>query len=293
MQAFEYRAVRTTKEAVSLLAQHGDKACILSGGTDVLVQLREGRKRAEHVIDVKGIPGLNELSFDSEKGLTLGAAVPCHRIYDDETVARVYPGLVDAASLIGGIQIQSRATFGGNVCNASPAADSIPALIAHQATCEIAGPNGDREVPIEDLCTGPGRTVLANGEILVAFHLPSPAPFSAGAYQRFIPRNEMDIAVAGVGAFVQLCGELDHFKSIRVGLGAVAPTPLLVELPEDIRGKLVSTDVIESIASAAQEAVNPITDMRGSITQRRHLVGVLTRRVLQQCIERVEKSRET
>ncbi len=161
MQAFEYARVSSIDEAVTLLAQGNGDARILSGGTDLLVALREGRATASMVVDVKGIPELTEMFFDRGGGLVLGAAVPCHRMYNDEMVSSTFPGLIDAATLIGGVQIQGRASFGGNLCNASPAADSIPALIAHGATAVIAGPDGRREVAVEDFCVAPGRTVLA------------------------------------------------------------------------------------------------------------------------------------
>jgi hypothetical protein len=155
------------------------------------------------IIDVKHIPDTNVLSYSPQSGLTLGAAVPCHRIYGDATIAAAYPGLVDAFSLVGGMQIQGRGTVGGNLCNSSPAADTIPALIAHSAVAVIAGPSGTREAAVEDFCTGPGRNVLQNGELLVSLKIPAPAAGFGACYLRFIPRNEMDIAVVGVGMFLE------------------------------------------------------------------------------------------
>jgi CO/xanthine dehydrogenase FAD-binding subunit len=200
---FEYVAPRTLSESVALLAKHGERARILAGGTDLLVQLREGRREADAVVDVKHVPELNELTINSQ-GLRIGAAVPCCGIYEHPEVVNQYPGLVDAVSLVGGIQIQSRASLGGNLCNASPAADGIPVLIALEGVCDIAGPKGTRSVPVEQFCTAPGKTVLGRGEFLVRFRFPPPKKQSGAAYLRFIPRNEMDIAVVGVGAIVQL-----------------------------------------------------------------------------------------
>ncbi len=277
MQAFDYVAAQTVDEAVSLLAAKGAQARVLAGGTDLIVQLREGRRRLELVVDVKEIPEVNVLSYNPQNGLQLGAAVP----------SRTYPGLMDAFTLVGGTQIQGRASVGGNLCNSSPAADTTPTLIAHRAICVIAGPNGRREVPVEQFCTGPGRNVLGNGEFLVAFRIPAP-PRSFGAhYLRFIPRNEMDIAVVGVGSSVVLGDDRATVTDARVALGAVAPTPLLVEeAAAALRGKPISEATINQAAAAAQAAARPISDMRGTVEQRRHLVGVLTRRTLQGALAR-------
>ncbi len=287
MQDFEYSAPRTLGEAVSLMAENGQTARALAGGTDILVQLRGGRWKVEHIVDVKEIPELNEISFSREDGLTLGAAVPCYRIYQDPEVAQAYPGVIDAASMIGGIQIQGRATLGGNLCNAAPSADAIPPLIVQGATCLIAGPTGIREASVADFCTAPGRNILQDGELLVSMHLPAPTNNSGAHYLRFIPRNEMDIAVAGVGSWVQLSPDNRSFVSARIALASVAPTPLYVEeAAAQLAGQDVGEEAIENAAQAAMDAAKPITDMRGTIQQRRHLVGVLTRRTLRGAIAR-------
>jgi carbon-monoxide dehydrogenase medium subunit len=290
LEAFDYAAVRSVDEAVALLAQRGDEARVLAGGTDIIVMVREGRRKVGLLVDIKGIPEVNQLSFDPTTGLTLGAAVPCHQIYAQPDIVAAYPGLIDAVSLVGGMQIQGRATVGGNLCNASPAADTTPALIALGATCVIAGPNGRREVPVEQFCTGPGRTVLEQGEFLVSFHLPPPQPRSGAAYLRFIPRNEMDIAVVGAGASVVLNTDHSAFVSARVALGAVAPTPLFVETAgAAVAGKPVAEETIQQAAEAARAAARPIDDMRGTAPYRRHLVGVLTRRALHGAIQRAKE----
>jgi CO/xanthine dehydrogenase FAD-binding subunit len=290
LQAFDYATARSVDEAVSLLAKYGDQARPLAGGTDIIVAVREGRRKVAMLVDIKSIPEVNQLSFDMAQGLTIGAAVPCYRIYDDQEIAAAYPGLIDAFSLIGGTAIQGRASVGGNLCNASPAADTIPALIAHEATCVIAGPNGRREMPVEQFCTGPGRTALQNGEFLVALRMPPPRPNSGGQYLRFIPRNEMDIAVVGVGARVVLNQDQTSFVSARIALGAVAPTPLFVEAAGAVlAGKPVSDDIIQQAAEAAQAAARPIDDMRGTAQYRKHLVGVLTRRALRGAIQRAKE----
>jgi len=289
LQAFDFASATTVDEVVALLQEKGDRARVMCGGTDLLVALREGRRKAELVIDVKRIPETTTLSFDPQKGLTLGAAVPCYRMYDDKAVAAAYPGLIDSASLIGGVQIQGRASMGGNLCNASPAADSIPTLIAHAAVCQIAGPNGRREVPVEDFCIAPGRTVLQPGEFLVALSIPAPQAGFGAAYLRFIPRNEMDIAVVGVGASVQLDESRSKFVSARIALGAVAPKPLFVPAAGDaLAGQPVNAESIAKAVQIAQDTAKPISDMRGTAEYRKHMVGVMTRRTLEKAIERAK-----
>src|SRR5213592_2133528 len=202
LNSFDYARPVSLAEAVRLLSDRGSRARVLAGGTDLLVQMRAGRKDANLVVDVKRIPEMLDLNFDPREGLTLGAAVPCYQIYRNATVKKLYPSLAEVSSIIGGTQIQGRASLGGNLCNAAPSADSVPLLIALGATCRISGPRGAREIAVEDFCTAPGRNVLQPGELLVALHLPPPAPHSGARYLRFIPRNEMDIAVAGAGVDV-------------------------------------------------------------------------------------------
>ena len=289
MQDFDFVSAKTLKEAVSLLNRKRDHTYLLAGGTDLIVLLREGKRKANLVVDVKNIPQLNRLSYSAKQGLTLGASVPCCQIYEDKAVVKAYPGLIDAVSLIGGIQIQGRASVGGNLCNASPAADTIPILIALGAVCSIAGPRGTRRVPVEDFCVAPGRTVLKKGELLVSLNFRSPKPRSGAFYLRFIPRNEMDIAVVGAGASVVLDARKKNFESVRLGLGAVAPTPLFArEAGEALKGKPVSDASIDLAVEAARMAARPISDMRGTAAYRRHLVGVLTRRALEGAIQRAK-----
>jgi CO/xanthine dehydrogenase FAD-binding subunit len=293
MQPFRYIRAQNAEHAATLLQQQNGRARILAGGTDLIVALREHRIEADLVIDIKGIPEVDELTFDAHDGLRLGAAVPCHRIYRHAEVVRHYPGLIDAASLIGGIQIQGRASLGGNLCNASPAADSIPALIVHSAICDIALPQTRRRVPVEEFCTAPGKTVLGRGEFLASLHLPPPPPGFGAAYLRFIPRNEMDIAVVGVGAAVQLDASRRRIVAARIALGAVAPTPLFVrEAGDALIGAEVSEAALMHAAQIAQAAARPISDMRGTAEFRRHLVGVLTQRALMQAVARASKSTE-
>ena len=290
MHAFDYATPESVADAVVMLGDHGKNACVLAGGTDLIVQLRENRRRTDLVVDVKKIAELNALSYDAATGLTIGAAVPCYRIYGDAEIAAAYPGLMDAARLVGGTGIQGRASLGGNLCNASPAGDTIPPMIVLGGEAEIAGPNGTRKVAVEDFCTAPGRTVLEDGEFLVSLHFPAPAPNSGAFYRRFIPRNEMDIAVVGVGASVVLSGDRSSFVSARIAVGAVAPTPLFVRAAGDaLAGRPVSDETIQRAADIARDAARPISDMRGTAEYRKHLTSVLTRRVVQGAVQRAKE----
>jgi carbon-monoxide dehydrogenase medium subunit len=289
LHAFDYVATQTVAETVSLLAEKGEQARVLAGGTDLIVQVREGRRHPDLIIDVKKLAETNVLSYNPQQGLHIGAAVPCHRIYGDATIAQAYPGLMDAFTLIGGIQIQGRASVGGNLCNSSPAADAIPPLIVHQAMCVIAGSNGTRNLPVEQFCTGPGRNALGQGEFLVSLRIPAPPKNFGARYLRFIPRNEMDIAVVGVGSSVVLSEDHATITAARIALGAVAPTPLLAEeAAAALVGKPISDESINAAAEAARAIARPISDMRGTIEQRRHLTAVLTRRTLQGAIARAK-----
>ena len=289
MKWVDFVSPHSVTEAVKLLSDANGKARMLAGGTDLLVQIRADRLQPDLIVDSKTIPELNEITFDSKSGLTIGAAVPCYRIYGDKDVQRDYPGLIDSTSLIGGTQIQGRATLGGNLCNAAPSADSIPVMIALGGVATIAGPNTTREVPVEDICTGPGKNLLNSNEILVSVHFPAPENRSGANYMRFIPRNEMDIAVAGVGSSVVLDG--DNIKEARVALASVAPTPLYVTAIGDaINGKPATKDTLSIAGQIAKEAASPITDMRGTIEYRKHLCDGLTRRSLQIAIDRAKEN---
>jgi carbon-monoxide dehydrogenase medium subunit len=290
MQNFEYFQPQTLDEAVVALARENGRARILAGGTDLLVQMREGRRTAGLLVDVKRIPELFALHYDPGGGLSIGAAASCLRVVDFCRSLAIYPGLTAAVELIGGTQIQGRASVGGNLCNASPAADAIPALIVHRAVCVVRGPAGERRVAVEDFCTAPGQTVLQPGELLVSIELP-PAPRGFGAhYLRFTPRNEMDIAVAGAAAGVTLSADGGTYAAVRLALGAVAPRPLFLrEAGEQLAGRPVGAETIEEAARLARAAASPVDDTRGTGAQRRHLSGVLIRRALQAAEARARK----
>ena len=287
MQSFEYIAPKSAEEVATLLAGKNGDAQILAGGTDLLVQLREGRRQAKLVIDIKNIPELTQVTFDSTNGLRIGAAASCHEICSDPNVSEHYPGLVDGIHLIGGVQIQNRASVGGNLCNASPAGDSIPALIVHEAICHITGPNGTRTLPVEEFCIAPGKNTLQSGEFLTSISVPRPKEKFGASYLRFIPRNEMDIAVIGAGASVVLDANGKRFVSARIALGAVAPTPLFASEPGAfLSGKGSTHENVKEAARMAQSIAKPITDLRGTAEHRKHLVAVLVERAFDKAIER-------
>lgn len=286
MHPFAYVAPSTVDEAVAVLNEHGDRARPLAGGTDLLVKARANVWELDAVVDIKNIPELMDLKVGND-GLSIGAGVPCYQVYENDTIAADYPGIVDGASIIGGIQVQSRAGLGGNLCNAAPSADGICPLIVHNAVAHVAGPNGTREVAVEDFCTGPSRTVLGQGELLVSISVPKPGDNFGAAYTRFIPRNEMDIAVAGVGVSVTLDSSGQNFESARIALASVGPTPILASAAGDsLAGKPVNEESIAAAAALAKDAATPITDMRGTVEQRKQLVEVLTARMINQAVER-------
>jgi carbon-monoxide dehydrogenase medium subunit len=289
MKPFAYEAPTSVSEALALLGATGENARPLAGGTDLLVQLRGGLREVDLVVDLKRIPDLACITFDPVHGLTVGAAVCCAHLCEQTDVRERYPGLVDAASIIGGTAIQGRATLGGNLCNAAPSGDSIPAMIVLGATCTIAGPRGMRNVAVEAFCTGPGQTVLSADELLVSIHFPPPERHSGARYLRFTPRREMDLAVAGAGVWVVLSEDHGTVEDARIALGAVAPTPVRVPAAEAaLVGEAPGEDVFGVVAGLAREVARPITDVRGTAAQRRHLVGVLVKRALRDAVQRAK-----
>jgi CO/xanthine dehydrogenase FAD-binding subunit len=290
MRDFEYEAPRSLSEAIGLLSRSNGRARPLAGGTDLIDHVRTGRLTPDLIVDLKKIPELGRVEFSSDH-LRIGAAVPCSRIYEDPRISHEYAALAESCRIIGGIQIQNRASVGGNLCNSGPAADSIPSLIALDAVCVIAGPNGSREVPAEDFCTGPSTNVLQTGEILVELRFPCRLPQSGSHYRRFIPRNEMDIAVVGVAADVSLDEYGQTITAARIALGAVAPKPLFAaEASAALTGRAADDTSIAEAARAARELARPIDDIRGTVEFRLHVTEVLVRRVLGEAIARARGS---
>jgi CO/xanthine dehydrogenase FAD-binding subunit len=271
-----YEAPQSLAQAIHLI-ELDPHAKILAGGTDLLVQVRAGMRQPTAFIDVKRIPELVTLSVDGD-GLRLGAAASAAEICEHAEVKRLWPGLTEAVSLIGSTQIQGRASVGGNLCNASPAADTTCALIVNQARCLIVGPKGERTVAVEDFCTAPGKNVLEPGELLVGLHVPRPAPRTADAYLRLIPRTEMDIAVAGAGVSITLDAN-GVCTAARVAIAAVAPTAMLLsDAAQALIGSRVDAGALAKAAQAASAAARPIDDKRGTVEYRRMIAGVLTKR---------------
>ena len=277
MAMLAYKAPSTAEEAVQILAGASGRAKVLSGGTDLLVQLRSGRTKPELIVDIKKVPGISGIR-ERDGGFVIGAATSGAEIGEHEGLKKAWPGVVEAANLIGSTQVQGRASLGGNLCNASPAADSVPALIAARATCVVVGGKGRREVPVESVATGPGRTSLAPDEFVLEFHLPKRPPRSADAYLRFIPRTEMDIAVVGAGVNLTL-DAAGVIKDAHVALGAVAPTALLVpDAAKALVGRKLDETALAGLDAACRRACKPIDDKRGTIEYRVKVAGVMARR---------------
>ena len=281
-----YEAPNSLDQAVALLAAAPPgEARVLAGGTDLLVQLKTDLIEPGLLIDIKGIPEMRQV-VDEAGGFRVGAAVTGAELKEHAKLKAMWPGVVEAANLIGSTQIQGRATMGGNLCNGSPAADSVPALIAAGAKAAIVGPRGRREVPVEDIMMAPRRLSLEKGEIITSFFLPPKAARTGDAYLRFIPRTEMDIAVVGCG----ICLTLDAkgtCTAARVSLGAVAPRPLLVtEAANALIGTRADGAALQKLDAAAQAACNPIDDKRGTKEYRIKVAGVLARRVAEIALDR-------
>ncbi len=282
-----YEAPETLDAAVALLAGEAGVARPLAGGTDLLVQLRFGMVEPDLIVDVKRIPELRRITAEGG-GFRIGAAVSGAELGEHPDLGKAWPGVVEATELIGSTQIQGRATMVGNLCNASPAADAVPAMVAANAVARVSGPNGTREVAVGDIATGPGKTSLAKGEIVCSIFLPARAARSGDAYLRFIPRTEMDIAVVGVGVSLTLDAS-DTCTAARVSLGAVAATVLLVEeAAAALIGSPVDEAALERLAAACSAATRPIDDKRGTIEFRTKVAGVLARRAATIALERAK-----
>lgn len=273
----QYEAPETTKAAIALLAKSKGKAFVLAGGSDLLVRMKGGFIEPDLIVDIKHIKAMREIK-KSATGFQIGAAVSCAAMGEHKALKKTWPGVVEAANLIGSKQIQGRCTVAGNLCNASPAADSVPALVAAGAKAVIAGPKGKRTVPVEKVPTGPGKTSLAKGELVEAIKLPARKPRSGDAYLRFIPRSEMDIAVvsAGVNLTVDRKGIVTN---ARVALGAIAPTVVLVDkAAKALVGKKLDDDTLDALGAACSAACRPIDDKRGTVEFRTKVAAVLAKR---------------
>ncbi|MBO9447338.1 xanthine dehydrogenase family protein subunit M [Ruegeria sp. R14_0] len=273
----DYHSPASFAEASALAANATGITRFLAGGTDVLVQLRSELVTPDTLIDIKKIEGVSDITRNGDGSWTLGVAATGAEMSEHAELGRDWPGVVEAMDLIGSTQVQGRATLTGNLCNGSPAADSVPAMIAAGVTVTVTGPEGTREVAVEDIPTGPGKTSLGKGEVISAVNIPARGENGGDAYLRFIPRTEMDIAVVGVGVSLRLDG--DTVTEARVSLGAVAPTVLLVEdCAKAIIGSTLDEAALDALAAAASAACNPIDDKRGTIAFRTEVAGVLAKR---------------
>lgn len=278
---FDYLEPATLEEAVSLLSKYNGKAKVIAGGTDLLVQIRAKSIAPEFVIDIGYIPGLDYIKYDATRGLSIGALTPIRAIELSDDIRQRYPILSDAAATLGSAAIRNVATIGGNLCNAAPSADNAPPLIGLSAKAKITGPGGERTIPLEDFCTGPGSTTLKTGELLVEIQVPVPPPGTRGAYLKH-GRSPVDLAVVGV-AVVMAIESGDICRDVKIVLGAVAPTPIRAKKAEEIlKGKKVESSLIEKAAQAASEEAQPITDVRASAAYRADMVKVFTRRAIEQ-----------
>jgi carbon-monoxide dehydrogenase medium subunit len=279
MTDIRYLAPHTLDEAISAFAAAGSAARILAGGTDLLVQMRSGAVKPGLIVDIKKIAEMTAIEITKDGGFRVGAAVSGMELAEHKSFGKIWPGVLEAVNLIGSKQVQGRASAGGNLCNGSPAGDSVPAMIAAGAIVTLQGPNGRRELPVEKVPAGPGRTHLLPGEILVSFTLPPRPPGSSDAYLRMIPRTEMDIAVVGCGVSLTLKDGV--CVSARVGLGAVAPTVLLVEAAANaLVGSKLDVSALNAAAGACSAACRPIDDKRGTIIYRTKVAGVLLKRTV-------------
>lgn len=275
-----YERPQTIEAATALLAGTEAKSFVLAGGTDLLVRMQKDDFEAALIVDIKAISGMDTVT-ETDDSFVIGAAVPSAALSEDAALLAAWPGVVEAANLIGSTQIQARCTIVGNLCNASPAADSVPALVAAGAVARVAGPSGTRDVPAIEIPTGPGKTSLAKGEIIEAVVLPKPEARAGDAYLRFIPRTEMDIAVVGVGVNLTL-DEGGIVTAARVALGAVGPKVILVDAAaKTLIGSKLEDTAIEALAEACSVASTPIDDKRGTVAFRKQVVGVLARRAAQ------------
>jgi CO/xanthine dehydrogenase FAD-binding subunit len=276
MIRFEYFEPTTLGEASALLARYGGRAQPLAGGTDLLVEIKEQLRRADCVVNIKRIPGIAGLSYDAREGLRIGALVTAREIELSQVVSEKYPNLVQAVRELGSIQVRNRATIVGNVCRASPSADTLPPLIADGGRIEVFGEKGARALALEEFFTGPGKTVLAPGELVTAIVLPPPAPRTGKVYLKHGRRKAMELATVGVAVSLTLDSD------VRIVLGAVAPTPIRARRAEQVlRNRALTEALIQEAAEAAQEESRPISNVRASAEYRRDMVGVLVRRALE------------
>ncbi len=285
MTELRYEAPESLKAASALMANAPGLARVFAGGTDVIVQMETDLIEPELLVDIKRIPSLRTIVAENG-GFRVGATVSGMEMMEHAALCATWPGVIDGVKLIGSIQVKARATVAGNLCNGSPAADSVPPMITAGAIARIVGPAGTREAPVESIPAGPGKTTLAKGEIIESFFLPARPKNAGDAYERFTPRTEMDIAVVGVAINLTLDNS-GFCTAAKVAIGAVAPTVLVVkECADALIGTKVDDAALDKLAAAASAACRPIDDKRGTKEFRIKVAGVLARRVAQKALER-------
>ena len=293
MARFDYLEASSIRQAVSLLQRYGDDATggakaarIVAGSTDFLIRWRQGAWQPRHVISIKSIPGLDRIRYSPRNGLRLGTLATVQAIETHPEVRRRYAALATGATSFAGVQVRNLATVGGNICNASPAGDILPALLAFEAQCKIVGPDGERAAPLTELFRGPGSTTLGLGEILTEVTLPPPLPNSGSLYIKHSPRGAMDIATVGVASVISLESDGRTCRDARIALGAVAPTPIRAHAAEELlRGEMVTPELLREAALEAQKLASPIDDVRGSAGYRKIIVEALAHRTLERAFE--------
>jgi carbon-monoxide dehydrogenase medium subunit len=288
MNRFEYLEAATLPEAIALLGRHAGTR-IVAGATDVLIRWRQGVWKPSHILNIKRIPGLDGVSYSPKTGLSLGTLVSVRTLELHPLIREHYPALTQASTAFAGVQIRHLATVGGNVCNASPAGDTLPALVAYGAECRLVGPEGERLMPLDSFLQGPGHTALQPGELLVELRLPPQQPHTGALYIKHSPRSAMDIATAGVAAVVALEGKNGACRDVRIALGAVAPTVVRANAAEALlRGRRLDDEILQQAARAAMQEARPIDDIRGTAQHRLAIVASLTRRTLQHAVRMAE-----
>jgi len=288
LRAFEYHAPTSLNEAISLLQEHGEAARPLAGGTDLVVQMKENATKfaaPAHIVSLLRVPELGGIEFSESEGLRIGAGATMAQVADSPIIRERYRAIAEGAALVGSIQTMNMATVGGNLCNAAPSADIAPPLLAFEAEAVIVGPSGRRKLVLEEFFLGPGKTALAADELLAEVRVPLPPPGSGSAYDRHTPRKQMDIAVVGVAAALTMAGE--RIERARVALGAVAPTPVRAPQAEAaLEGQAPSDELFARAADVSAAECSPIADLRGSAEFRRHIVRVMTKRMLREALDR-------
>ena len=288
MRAFEYHAPTSLNEAISLLQEHGEAARPLAGGTDLVVQMKENATKfaaPAHIVSLLRVPELGGIEFSESEGLRIGAGATMAQVADSPIIRERYRAIAEGAALVGSIQTMNMATVGGNLCNAAPSADIAPPLLAFEAEAVIVGPSGRRKLVLEEFFLGPGKTALAADELLAEVRVPLPPPGSGSAYDRHTPRKQMDIAVVGVAAALTMAGE--RIERARVALGAVAPTPVRGPQAEvALESQAPSDELFARGAEVSAAECSPIADVRGSAEFRRHIVRVMTERMLKEALDR-------